>query len=191
MAERTDKKSSEGTDLPEHVESTVQAIANLHAQHEARANLSDQIVDVIRYWLGTPTASAVFLGIVALWIVLNLSLSALGVHAVDTPPFEWLELAVSISAVMMTIVILASGARAERLASRREQLMLQLAFLSDHRQAKIIALLEELRHDDPLIKDRRDHQAEAMTQTTDPKDILDAIKQTRKALLSDDDPGKR
>jgi uncharacterized membrane protein len=62
--------------------------------------------------------------------------------------------------------------------------MLQLAFLSDHKQAKIIALLEELRRDDPMIQDRQDHQAEAMTRTNDPSEILDAISEMREALTS-------
>jgi hypothetical protein len=70
------------------------------------------------------------------------------------------------------------------LAGRRQQLMLQLAFLSDHKQAKIISLLEELRRDDPLIHDRHDHEAEAMTHTSNPAEVLDAIRDTRDALVS-------
>jgi uncharacterized membrane protein len=103
----------------------------------------------------------------------------------DAPPFEWLDLLLSFAAAFVTIVILASQHRAEVLSGRRQQLMLQLAFLSDHKQGKIIALLEELRRDDPLIRDRRDHQAEAMTQTSNPSDVLNAIKVTREELASE------
>jgi hypothetical protein len=75
--------------------------------------------------------------------------------------------------------------------SSRQQLMLQLAFLSDHKQAKIISLLEELRRDDPLIHDRHDRQAEAMTHTSDPTEVLDAIRDTQDALVSRQDKQKR
>ncbi len=167
--------------MPEHVASTVQAIASLHAQHDASAVRSERIVDAARKWLGRPLTSLLLVGVVALWLVVNLEL---GRAAFDPAPFPWLCLAVSLAAALMTTVILASQQRSEVLAKRHQQLMLQLAFLSDHKQAKLIALLEELRRDDPLIRDRHDEQAEAMTQTVNPTEVLDAIEETRDELVS-------
>jgi uncharacterized membrane protein len=175
---------TEAPPLPQHVESTVQAIANLHADHDATAERADRIADAITHWLGRPFAGLIVLGFVLLWMGINLVLPGSGITAFDKPPFAWLDLILSLSAVLMTVIILASQYRAETLAGRREQLMLQLAFLSDHKQAKIVALLEELRRDDPLIKDRVDHQAQAMTKTTDPTEVLTAIKETRDGLIS-------
>jgi uncharacterized membrane protein len=86
--------------------------------------------------------------------------------------------------VVMTIVILISQRRAEMLADRREQLMLQLAFLGDRKQAKVIALLEELRRDDPFIRNRTDREAAAMTESPSPTDVLDAIAQMRKEIVA-------
>jgi uncharacterized membrane protein len=170
--------------LPEHVESTIQASAALHAEHEASANLAERLADWVTARLGKPVSVALLVVFVLAWIGVNLGLRVFRLPAFDTPPFEWLELLLSFAAAFMTIVILASQHRAEVLAGRRQQLMLQLAFLSDHKQAKIIALMEELRRDDPMIHDRRDHQAEAMTRTTDPSEILDAIREVRDALVS-------
>lgn len=183
--------SEPGPSLPEHVESTIQAIAALHAEHEASANPAERLADWVTERLGKPASVALLVVFVLVWIGVNLTLRMLRLPAFDVPPFEWLELLLSFAAAFITIVILASQYRAEVLAGRREQLMLQLAFLSDHKQAKIIALLEELRRDDPLIRDRRDHQAEAMTHTTDPSEILEAIRETRDALVSMRDRRKR
>lgn len=170
--------------LPEHVESTVQATAALHADHEASANRSERIADWIAQHLGKPAATAILVGFVIVWIGVNVSLAAFRLDPFDKPPFEWLELLLSFAAALMTVVILASQNRALVLASRRQQLMLQLAFLSDHKQAKIIALLEELRRDDPMIRDRIDDEADAMARTTNLQTVLDALHETREALIS-------
>lgn len=183
--------SEPGPSLPEHVESTIQAIAALHAEHEASANPAERLADWVTERLGKPASVALLVVFVIAWIGINLGLRILHLPAFDVPPFEWLELLLSFAAAFMTIVILASQYRAEVLAGRREQLMLQLAFLSDHKQAKIIALLEELRRDDPSIHDRHDHQAEAMTHTTDPAKILEAIREMRDALVSTRTKGRR
>jgi uncharacterized membrane protein len=177
--------------LPEHVESTIQAIAALHAEHETSANLAERLADRVTARLGKPASAALLVVFVLAWIGVNLGLRAFRLPGFDVPPFEWLDLLLSFAAAFMTIIILASQYRAEVLAGRRQQLVLQLAFLSDHKQGKIIALLEELRRDDPLIHDRHDHQAEAMTHTSDPGEILDAIRETRDALVSRREKQKR
>jgi uncharacterized membrane protein len=65
-----------------------------------------------------------------------------------------------------------------RVAQLREQLTLELAILSEQKTAKAIQLLEESRRDNPLIRDRVDHEAEAMAQPADPHSVLEAIKET-------------
>ena len=179
------KTRDEPSDLPRHVETTVETIANLHADHETSANRSERVVDAITNRLGRPFTSLVLLAFCGLWIGVNVLLRALGLRMFDEPPFGWLELALTLSAALMTTIILASQHRTKVLTRRHAQLALQLAFLSDHKQAKIIALLEELRRDDPLIQNRRDRQAEAMTKTADPNDVLDAIEETRDELISE------
>jgi len=176
--------SEPGSSLPEHVESTVQAIAAMHAEHEVSANPAERLADDVTARLGNPMSVGLLVVFVLAWIGINLGLKILRPPAFDAPPFEWLDLLLSFAAAFMTMVVLASQHRAEVLAGRRQQLMLQLAFLSDHKQAKIISLLEELRRDDPLIHDRHDHEAEAMTHTSNPAEVLDAIRDTRDALVS-------
>jgi uncharacterized membrane protein len=77
----------------------------------------------------------------------------------------------------MVVLILATQRREYQLAQLREQLTLELAILSEQKTAKVIQLLEESRRDNPLIRDRVDHEAEAMAQPADPQSVLDAIKE--------------
>ncbi len=74
----------------------------------------------------------------------------------DPPPFSYLDLTLSTLAFLVTILILATQRRADSLAGHREQLILQLAFVSEQKTAKIIGLLEELRRDSPQLRDRVD-----------------------------------
>jgi uncharacterized membrane protein len=68
-----------------------------------------------------------------------------------------------------------------KMATRREQMTLELAILSEQKSAKIIALLEEFRRNDPNQDDARDEVAEALAMPADPRVVLDAIQAAEKA----------
>ena len=53
------------------------------------------------------------------------------------------------------------------MATRREQMTLELAILSEQKSAKIIALLEEFRRNDPNQGNDRDEVAEALAKAAD------------------------
>lgn len=104
--------------------------------------------------------------------------AALGVPPVDPPPFAWLELAVSVAALFLVVLVLATQRREDQLAQLREQLTLQLAILSEQKTAKAIELLEELRRDSPHLSDREDREAGAMSRPAEPHAVLSAIKES-------------
>jgi uncharacterized membrane protein len=58
-------------------------------------------------------------------------------------------------------------------------LLLELAVRSEQKIAKVIALIEESRRDNPLLPDRNDPGAETLSQPSDPGSVLDAIKQAQ------------
>jgi uncharacterized membrane protein len=93
--------------------------------------------------------------------------------------------AVALSALYMTVFILATQRREDELANRHEQLILELAMLSEQKAAKIISLLEQLRQDHPQIHDRIDKEADAMSSPTDSGSILEALKYHTKTLSTD------
>lgn len=73
-------------------------------------------------------------------------------------------------------MILIAQRHDDELATRRDQLTLELAILSEQKSAKIIALLEEFRRNDPHQGDHRDVVAEAMAQPANPQAVLHAIR---------------
>ena len=72
----------------------------------------------------------------------------------------------------MVILILRGD---DRLTQRRELLNLELTILSEQKIAKVVALLEELRHDSPHLHNRIDELAEVMARPADPQSVIDAI----------------
>jgi uncharacterized membrane protein len=169
--------------LPDYVETSVRDSASLHAEHEASAGRLERLTSRVIETIGQPRAVIVAPALVGVWFLGSIGLRQLGVVAPDLAPFGWLQLTLSIAAVFMTVVILASQRRSLILASRREKLMLQLAFSSDHKVAKVIALLEELRHDDPMIENRPDREAAAMARTSDPQKVVDAIEEAHEHIV--------
>ena len=79
----------------------------------------------------------------------------------------------------MVVLILATQRREDELAQHREQLLLELAILSEQKTTKVIRLLEESRRDNPLIHNRVDQEAEAMARPADPQSVINAIKETQ------------
>jgi uncharacterized membrane protein len=88
----------------------------------------------------------------------------------------------------MVVLILGTQRHADLLAQHREMLTLQLTILSEQKTAKVIQLLEEVRRDNPHIRDRVDQEAEVMAQPADPQSVLDAIKETRADAKRPSDP---
>jgi uncharacterized membrane protein len=158
--------------LPRHIEQTVEAVEQFHADHLETANWADRLLGRLRAAVSRPAFIAVLSVCAGLW----LAIGWLRLFSFDRPPFPYLQLFLSLGAVYLTTLILATQRRADRLASHREKLILQLAFVSEQKNAKIIALLEELRRDSPQVKDRSDPVAEEMTEAVNARVVSDALR---------------
>jgi uncharacterized membrane protein len=162
--------------LPPHIEGTVQAIAAVHAEHYQRqAPLQRAIGSVVS--AAARPAFAIILAIAVVgWVLANLAAMATGREPWDPPPFPWLAGAASLLALFTTILILATQRHDDELARHREMLTLEIAILSEQKAAKIIQLLGQMRRDSPHLASRSDHEAQAMSDSADPRFILDALK---------------
>ena len=83
------------------------------------------------------------------------------VTPLDPFPFSLQGTIVSTIALYLAAMILMTQRHADEMATRREQITLELAILSEQKSSKIIALLEEFRRNDPNQGDHRDKMAEA------------------------------
>jgi uncharacterized membrane protein len=119
------------------------------------------------------------------WISVNLALTKAGLGPLDRPPFPWLQGVSSVTAVFFAALILTTQRREDELARHRDQLILELAILGERKSAKIIELLEALRRDSPLVQDRIDDDAAAMTKPADPGAVLNAIEEIHRTVAEE------
>lgn len=163
--------------LPTHIEQTLEAIARLHTDHERGATATQRIVAKTTAVIGRAEALWVVTGLIAAWVAWN-TIAAHAGRAVDPPPFSWMQIALAVTSIYVTLLILGTQQRDDVIASHREQLSLQLAMLGEQKSAKIIELLEALRHDSPMITDRVDAEAIAMSTPADPQAVIEAIQES-------------
>lgn len=162
----------------DHIEETVQRMAELHADYEEGASRLQRRVARLTRVIASPWTLLVALAAVLAWTLGNAAAPRLHLHAFDGPPYNLLELLATVVALFTTLMILTTQRREEEAARRRSQLTLQLASLSEQKIAKVIALLEEQRRENPALRDRRDNEAEDMAQASDPAHVLHRIVDT-------------
>ena len=164
--------------VPEPVQSTVESIADLHAEHYLSLPKSQIGIEYVTDRLGRPWALFICTGLTAAWIVFNLwALLAHTGRPFDPPPFIWLQTVMSIAAFLMTILILVTENRQGALDERRAQLTLQIALLTERKITKVIELVERMRGGSV------DKETADMMQPADPREVMQHLDQAQEARL--------
>ncbi len=171
----------DATILPPHIEETIEAIARLNADHAERATPFQRALTAVSMALSQPLFLALITGAVIVWLAANWFAPRFGFAPWDPPPFNGLQGALALTAVYMTAIILGAQRRADQLSGLREQLTLELAILGEQKTAKVIALMEEMRRDNPLLRNRTDAEADAMSAPSDPGAVIVALQDKQEA----------
>ena len=178
--------------LPAHIEQTIEAITELHRQHQRRATPSQKVVAQLTAAASQPRFVGLLTVVFALWVGLNGLVKLAGYAPPDPPPYSYIQAVTGITGVYITLLILITQRRENQLSEARDQLTLELAIVNEQKSAKIIALLEEMRRDLPSLPDRSDLEAEQFSTTADPQVVLDALHKATDELsdaMPDGDPG--
>ena len=158
------------------VSQEVESVASIRARAEQRLDRHQRMMEVLTTALGRPRTIYMTLLIVVGWVVFNLVTPKLfGWPRIDPPPFFGLQGMVALSALLMTTLVLITANRQTRNAEERSHLDLQVNLLAERKVAKLIALVEELRRDLPMVRDRIDREADAMQKAVDPEAMLAAL----------------
>jgi uncharacterized membrane protein len=168
----------QASDFPDHVDQAVRSVAQLHAEHQARATQPQRWVNRTTALMARPWFIALMVLGVGAWIAANAVLSRLGLPAVDAPAFPWLQAAANLCSLFVVMLVLVAQKHEDELNAHRDTLTLELAILSEHKLAKVIELLEELRRDSPQIPDRVDPQAQQMAEPADAGSVLAAVRES-------------
>jgi uncharacterized membrane protein len=167
--------------IPDHVDEAVRSVAQLHSDHHGRATSPQRTVNRLTALMARPVF-IVLIGIsIGGWIAGNLILSMFGLQALDAPAFPWLQGAATLFSLFVVMLVLVAQKHEDELNAHRDTLTLELAILSEHKIAKVIELLEELRRDSPHVQDRVDRQADQMAKPADAESVLAATR-ANKAL---------
>jgi uncharacterized membrane protein len=169
-------EDSKALDFPDHVDKAVRSVTQLHSDHQGRTTRPQRWVNRITALMARPWFIALIGLSVGAWIGANLIASRLGLQTVDAPAFPWLQGAANLFSLFVVMLVLVAQKHEDELNAHRDTLILELAILSEHKVAKIIQLLEELRHDSPHIQDRVDLQAEQMAEPSDAGSVLAAVR---------------
>ena len=158
----------------------IESVASIRARDDQGLDKHQRRIEGLTGALGRPRTVYAILAVVVAWIAFNVSVPRAGI---DPPPFFWLQGVASLSALLMTTLVLITENRQARSAEQRSHLDLQVNVLAEHKIAKLIALLEELRRDLPMVKDRVDREADSMQEAADPAAMLVALGKTADPAL--------
>jgi uncharacterized membrane protein len=159
-------------------------VASIRARADQGLDRHQRMIEDLTGALGRPRTVYLILSAVVGWVVFNVAVPlATGRPPLDPPPFFWLQGTVSLSALLMTTLVLITENRQARNAEERAHLDLQVNVMAEHKVAKLIGLLEELRRDLPMVKDRVDQEAESMQEAADPAAMLVALAKTESARV--------
>ncbi|MBU6259988.1 MAG: DUF1003 domain-containing protein [Burkholderiales bacterium] len=153
----------------------IESIAAFYELEHRKVTRAQRTVEWLSDVAGRPSFLAAIVLFAVAWIAANLGAATLHRRAFDPAPFFWLLGCVSLLALLTTTVVLIRQERLADLEQRREHLDLQVNLLTEQKTTKLIHLIEELRRDMPMVRDRRDPESEMMQQATDPHRVLAGI----------------
>lgn len=157
----------------------IESILAYYSQEEQKLSRLQRLVESITGFIGLPLFLGTILVFIAVWIIYNIFAPQMSWVQFDPEPFFLLEGIIGVCALLTTVVVLIKQNRTAKLDEQRAHLDLQINLLTEQKTTKLIQLIEELRRDLPMVKNRPDPEAEALKQPTDPQQVLAAMDKMR------------
>lgn len=176
LNEAEESLHSADSSLSDHISQNVDSILALHRRESEMLTPSQRRLERASRFIGRPVYLVGLFVFVALWVLVNWNAARLHLTAFDPPPFAFLEGLLTVGALITTTVVLIAQNRQTKLEQQRAHLDLQVNLLTEQKVTKLIHLLEELRRDLPMVRDRHDPQATAMQEGADTAKVVSALK---------------
>ena len=161
--------------VPASINQNIEAIGEYYKREEQRTTRAQRLLERLADAIGRPLFLSLILLFVAAWMLGNVLAPRFGLPAFDPPPFSALQGFVSLSALLITTILLIGQNRLAKLEQRRGDLELQVNILTEQKTTTLIRLIEELRRDLPMVPDRHDADAATLQVPTDANQILSAL----------------
>lgn len=153
------------SELSKDIDHRRRVIRSLRAKEDEKRSLSERLVDKVSEISGSVTFLVINVVFFAVWIVLNTNIIP-GIEPFDPYPFGFLTMAVSLEAIMLSILVLISQNRAAKIGELREEIDLQIDILTEEELTKLlhmVALLLEKQG----IDNGHDEELKEMLEPTD------------------------
>lgn len=159
----------------DQISQNIEAVLAFYAREDQKISRSQRSLERVGDFIARPVFLGLILLFLSLWIVTSVVLRGLGIADFDPPPFFWLQGIVSLGAFLVATAVLIKQDRLGKLSEQREHLYLKVTLLTEQKTAKLIELIEELRHDLPNVENRHDPEAVALKQSMNPDQVLAAL----------------
>jgi uncharacterized membrane protein len=163
--------------LSDHIHQNIESIAEFHQREHQKIGAPQRWLEAFSGFIGRPLYLLALLSLIGLWIGENGLGRRFGLPVFDPPPFTWLQVVLTLAALITTTVVLIAQNRQAKLETQRAHLDLQVNLLTEQKVTKLIHLLEELRRDLPMVKDRHDPEAAELQLRTDTAQVLSALQE--------------
>ena len=157
------------------VHQNIESIVAFYLREDQKISPFQRILERLSNYLERPIFPLLIILTVLLWIGGNEAEHLMHLQEFDPPPYAWLQGLIGLGGLLTAAVVLIKQQRLGKLAERRAHLDLQVNLLAEQKTTKLIALIEELRRDLPMVKNRLDAEASAMQMPTDPEAVLSAL----------------
>jgi uncharacterized membrane protein len=162
--------------LSDQITQNVEGVLSLQRREWEMTSPSQRRVERLSRLIGRPAYLAGILCFAAIWIVINLN-SFGSFKPFDPPPFPLLEGLLTLVALITTTVVLIAQNRQTKVENQHTHLDLQVNLLTEQKVTKLIRLIEELRRDLPMVRDRHDSHAAVLQEGADTSQVLTAIEE--------------
>ncbi len=157
------------------VDEAIESIAELERRAEDDVSGHQRWIERVTQRIGQPRMVYLIFAFVALWVATNTFFYFDHRGTLDPPPFYGLQGIVSLTALLMTVLILTTEHRVSQIAILRNRLDLQINLLTERKVAKIIDMLDEMRRDSPSIPTHNDPEVRELRERMDPQEVLEAM----------------
>jgi uncharacterized membrane protein len=188
MQQSTDTPSA-APSLADHIDQNIESVAALYRREREAIGASRRGVELVGRFMGRPIYLVAIVALSSLWVIGNLIGHFWLRNSWDPPPFELLDGMMTFVALLTTTIVLITQNRLTKLEQQRAHLELQVNLLTEQKVTKLIWLIEELRRDLPMVKDRHDAHAAALQQPANTAEVLSAIDQVGLARDDSDEQG--
>ncbi len=176
--------------LSDQISHNIESVVALQRREWELITPAQRRVEQVSRFVGRPAFLVGLVTVAALWICANVALPSLERPPFDPFPFSLLQGLLTLIALMTTTIVLIAQNRQTKLEQQHTHLGLQVNLLTEQKVTKLIHLLEELRRDLPMVRDRHDLQAAVLQEVADTAQVLSAIAEVGLTSDSERDPAK-